>query len=43
MHLCTAVVNGTVNGTTYTTAGVSADTYALSAKNGVLKRTRRST
>ena len=37
MHLCTAVVNGTVNGTTYTTAGVSADTYALSAKNGVLK------
>lgn len=37
MHLCTAVVNGTVNGTTYTTAGVSANTYALSAKNGVLK------
>ena len=37
MHLCTAVVNGTVNDTTYTTAGVSADTYALSAKNGVLK------
>ena len=41
MHLCTAVVNGTVNGTTYTTAGVSADTYALSAKNGVLKLNKK--
>ena len=32
MHLCRAVVN---NGT-YTSAGVNADVYALSAKNGVL-------
>ena len=37
MHLCTAVVNGTVNGTAYTSAGKDADVYALSAKNGVLK------
>lgn len=37
MHLCTAVVNGTVNGSTYNTAGMSANIYALSAKNGVLK------
>ena len=37
MHLCTAVVNGTVNGTAYTSAGVNASIYALSAKNSVLK------
>lgn len=37
MHLCTAVVNGKVNNNTYATAGANADTYALSAKNGVLK------